>query len=118
MPTNGPPSGLSDLNLLIARMETSGNVGFFKKLLAPEFAMRRANTEVYVGREDFLEAVESSFERHTNDIHVILETDTIAVVRCTVTRLPDRSAFDNTRIFVRPARTLEWMLLAWANELR
>lgn len=117
MPTTDPPNGLSELSSLIARKETTGDVGFFCDLLAPEFAMRRAKLETYVGRDGFLEALESSFERRTCDVRVLLETETIAVTRCTVVRVPDDLHFDNVRIFVRPSAAVQWKLLAWANEL-
>ena len=109
---------LVELNHEMASRETAGDRAWFDRLLAPEFAMRRASG-AYVGRAAFLAAVAPSAERTTSELDVVHHTDRIAAVVCVVSmRQADRSSQDyrNSRLFGRLDGTASWQLLAWANE--
>jgi hypothetical protein len=109
---------LVELNNEMASRETAGDGAWFDRLLAPEFAMRRASG-VYAGRAAFLAAVAPSAERTTSDVDVVHHTDRTAVVVCVVSmRQSDGSVqdFRNCRLFGRPDAAASWQLLGWANE--
>lgn len=109
---------LARLNAEIGAAETRGDAAFFEELLAPAFAMRRADGKRIDDRERFIAAVAKSAERRT-DLHSIafFETDR-AVVACTVTMATPEGdrRFHNLRLFVRQGPSSPWKLLAWANE--
>jgi hypothetical protein len=107
---------LAALNVDIATAETEGDAAFFEKLLAPQFAMRRANGAI-IGRADFVAAVTKS-QRRATAVESITFLGNRALVQCIVSMGPtgDRNDFNNLRLFVREAPDHAWMLLAWANE--
>jgi hypothetical protein len=109
---------LRALNLDIVFQESAGNTQYFERLLADEFAMRRADLTTFVDRGSFIAHVASSPGRITEDLDIILQTSTVAVVRCTITTTKDGvpGRFDNVRLFVRASERDPWKLLAWANE--
>jgi hypothetical protein len=104
------------LNKEIASRETAGDKAWFDRLLAPEFAMRRASG-VHVTRAVFLSAVEPSAPRETSDVNVTHESDHLAMVECMVSMRDGDSErrFQNCRLFTRVDRNRNWQLLAWAN---
>ena len=114
----GTIDDLVDLNAEIADRETAGDGAWFDRLLAPEFAMRRASG-VHVGRAVFVSAVAPGAERTTSDVEVLSHTDRAAVVVCLVSmRQADGSSkgFRNYRLFGRQDAAASWQLLGWANE--
>jgi hypothetical protein len=114
----GEEDALVQLNNDIATRETAGDRAWFVNLLAPQFAMRRANF-AHTTRAEFLARVEASAERSTDDIAVAHHTELTAVVTCTVSMRQDDdtwAAFRNVRLFTRDAPDHTWQLLAWANE--
>jgi hypothetical protein len=109
---------LKALNEEIGRREQDGDGRWFDRLLAPEFAMRRASG-VHVNRATFLSGVKASEERATSEVDVLARTDQNAMVVCVVAMtLADGSVkrFRNHRLFARPDAAAEWQLLGWANE--
>ena len=102
---------LEELNLRIGELEDEGNLAELTKIIAPEFAFRRANGEV-VGGVAFLKAVKPNTGdlRHTEVASVDLQGDR-AFVTCLVTMGPN--TFHNLRLFVRLEG--EWKILGWAN---
>ena len=108
---------LRNLNVNIANKESEGNVDYFTALLAPKFAMHRANGE-FNDRDDFLEAVKKSPERRTQNVSVTMYGDTTAIVSCIVLFPvgPQAKRFHNLRLFTRSDAGREWQLLAWSNE--
>jgi hypothetical protein len=106
------------LNEEIGKRETAGDAPWFERLLAPQFAMRRAST-VHLDRATFLAGVGPSAVRHTTGIEVLLRTDRAAVVTCVV-RMQQTDGtskdFRNARLFSRPDPSAAWQLLGWANE--
>ena len=114
----GEEDELIALNDEIGKRESAGDAPWFERLLAPQFAMRRAST-VHIDRATFLAAVEPGAERHSTGIEVLHQTDRTAFVTCVVTmQQTDGTSkdFRNARIFTRPARSAPWQLLGWANE--
>jgi hypothetical protein len=107
---------LRQLNIEIGAAETRGDRDFLENLLAPVFAMRRANGSV-VDRAQFLEGVAVSGKRDTEVQSVRIQSNR-AIVDCTVTMAtPDGTRrFHNLRLFTRASADDSWMLLAWANE--
>jgi phage terminase large subunit GpA-like protein len=109
---------LARLNVEIGAAETRGDAAFFEKLLAPAFAMRRADGKRIDDRGRFIAAVAKSAERRT-EVHSIafFERDR-AIVTCIVTMgTPDGTKrFHNLRLFIRKGPRSAWKLLAWANE--
>lgn len=123
MKENATWEKLAALNVEIGDREFSKDSEFFERLLAPAFAMRRANSErAVVDRQRFLDNLAKSTPKARTT-----EVDSISflgherlVVTCVVTM--DGNRFDNLRVFV-PNRNLllsdadpQWLLLAWANE--
>jgi len=108
---------LRALNVDIVVHESDGNTAYFEELLADEFAMRRADLTTFVDRETFIAGVAESPARINEDLDTVLQTDTVAVVRCTVATTKDGrpGRFNNVRLFVRAAEQDTWKLLAWAN---
>src|SRR5262245_11243209 len=114
----GTVDELVELNYELASRETSGDRAWFDRLLAPEFAMRRASG-AHVGRAAFLAAVAPSADRTTTELDVVHHTDRTAVVVCVVSmRQADGSSqdFRNCRLFGRPDAAASWQLLGWVNE--
>jgi hypothetical protein len=101
------------LNMCIGQAESNGDRAFFEDLLAPAFAMRRANGTVE-NRGSFLEGVRSSSGRATEVTSISLLRADRAVVTCVVAQNGRR--YDNFRLFVRESGSPSWKLLAWANE--
>jgi hypothetical protein len=109
---------LRELNLSIGERETRGDTGFFEELLAPAFAMRRADGRRIDDRDRFIASVAESAERAT-DVHSITFFEANrALVVCTVTMETSEGSkrFHNLRLFTRPSPSDRWQLLAWANE--
>jgi hypothetical protein len=106
------------LNDEIGKRETAGDAPWFERLLAPQFAMRRASM-AHIDRDTFLEGVEPSAVRITTGIEVLHRTDRAAFVTCVV-RMQQTDGtsknFRNARIFSRPDPSAAWQLLGWANE--
>ena len=109
---------LRALNEDIVAQESAGNTDYFEQLLADEFAMRRADLTTFVDRGTFIAGVAESPARINEDLDIVLQTSTIAVVRCTVTTTKDGlpGRFNNVRLFVRADEQRSWRLLAWVNE--
>ena len=108
---------LRQINIQIGDEESEGNVPFFEKLLAPTFAMRRANG-VLNNRSEFIKNVQPGPRRETIVHEIALLGERRALAHCTV-RLLDSSSpgeFSNLRLFIRDSGTDEWLLMAWANE--
>ena len=108
---------LASLNDDIVQAETRGDAPFFEALLAPVFAMRRANGKT-ASREDFIKAVAPSAKRTTELEEVTLVGANRATVASVVTMDTDegRKRFHNLRLFIRETPASPWLLLAWANE--
>lgn len=108
---------LATLNDDIAKAETRGDKAFFETLLAPVFAMRRANGKT-ASRDEFIKAVGPSAPRATELESVTLLGANRATVSCLVSMDTDQGAkrFHNLRLFVRADPASSWLLLAWANE--
>jgi hypothetical protein len=114
----GDANDLVQLNGEIAERETAGDTAWFDQLLAPQFAMRRANF-AHMGRAEFLAAVARSALRSTEDVIVAHHTDRTAAVTCTVhMQQADGTwaTYRNVRLFTRGSSTHDWHMLAWANE--
>jgi hypothetical protein len=109
---------LAELNLDIVAQESAGDVLYFERLLADEFAMRRADLATFMGRAAFIAGVAESPARSTEDFEVILEARTVAVTRCTVAKATGGglSRSSDVRLFVRGSEREPWRILAWANE--
>jgi hypothetical protein len=113
---------LESLNIEIGRREAGTDAEYFEKLLAPAFAMRRANERRdVVDRKTFLDALRAAEKkpRETSIEKVSLVGEERAVVSCVVKM--DERRYHNLRVFVRnpnPQGEDEpaWLLLAWANE--
>lgn len=109
---------LVKLNHDIADRETAGDRVWFEALLAPQFAMHRANLK-YATRDEFLAILAAGPERRTDNIVVAHSTGQTSVVTCTVeVRQKDETwaAYRNVRLFTRDSPDQLWQLLAWANE--
>jgi hypothetical protein len=109
---------LRELNIEIARAETRGDAAFFEELLAPAFAMRRADGKRLDDRAAFLAGVAESAERRTQVDSISFLGDCRALVECVVALdTPEgERRFHNVRVFVRESPQSPWKLLAWANE--
>lgn len=111
---------LKALNRQIADRENARDGAWFDRLLAPEFAMRRAS-RVHVDRSAFLGALTTTpaGERNTDEPTVLHRSETSAFVVCTVSmKQSDGTAqdFRNYRLFSRPDPGSAWQLLGWVNE--
>jgi hypothetical protein len=106
---------LAKINQDIAIRENDGAADYFRTLLAPHFAMRRANGTT-TDREGFIASLKRGGERQTLRIDSLaLLGEQRALCACTI-GTPD-GTFDNLRVFVRDAGAPEgWLLLAWVNE--
>lgn len=103
--------------LLQRRPTSSESHDFFNAVLADVFAFRR-RTGVVVGRQDFLDALETGGDRTVIDEPKIeLMGSTRAAVRYTVSMTVEGALrrFDNLQVFIRDDAGV-WKLLAWANE--
>ncbi len=110
--------GLRALNIEIAHAETRGDSEFFQELLAPAFAMRRADGKRLDDRAAYLAGVTASAERRTSVDSISFLGDCRAVVTCVVEMdtAEGTKSFLNLRVFVRETPESAWKLLAWANE--
>jgi hypothetical protein len=110
---------LRALNVEIGRAETRGDAAFFEELLAPAFAMRRADGKRLDDRVAFLAGVAESAERRTDVDSISFVGQCRAVVDCVVAMetTEGERRFHNVRLFVRESPQAPWKLLAWANEL-
>jgi hypothetical protein len=109
---------LRQLNIDIGKAEGRGDTAFFEMLLAPAFAMRRADGKRIDDRERFIASVAESAERLTQVHSITLFEGNRAIVACTITmETADGSKrFHNVRLFTRSSSSDLWQLLAWANE--
>ena len=110
---------LRKINFTIAEKETEGDLCYFNDLLAPTFAMLRANGEL-ADRGQFLAKVAPSDERRTS-IESIQIFDDRAVVTCVVEMGMEMGQdnsharqFHNVCVFIR-SDVEDWKLFAWAN---
>jgi len=109
---------------IVAQIPAHENTGaksesrdFFDEVLADSFAFRR-RTGVVVGREDFLNAVETGGDRTVIGEPKIEAVGKMrATARYTVSMTVDGLVrrFDNLQVLIRDD-TGAWKLLAWANE--
>ena len=109
---------LRALNVEIGNAEARGDTAFFEDLLAPAFAMRRADGKRIDDRTRFVSAVTKSAERSTEVHSITFFESNRALVVCTVA-LEDAQGtkhFHNLRLFIRESSDSPWKLLAWANE--
>lgn len=108
---------LRTLNVEVGEAESEGDAGYFEELLAPVFAMRRADGTM-ADRDSFIEAVRRSPPRDTEIETITLLPLDRAIVACIVTvHLPEGpQRFHNARLFMRASSDCPWRLLAWANE--
>jgi hypothetical protein len=109
---------LRTLNIEIGNAEARADTAFFEDLLAPVFAMRRADGERMEDRGQFMAAVAESAERATEVESITFFEANRALVICIVAmETPEGPRrFHNVRLFTRRAADTPWMLLAWANE--
>lgn len=117
MDANCVIEGLRELNRLIGIKEDVGDRTFFDALLAPAFAMSRANG-VNETRESFLNSLtpaRGEKRRKTTVTKAQVLGQMHAAVDCLVEQ--DGKQFENHRIFIRSSARSPWKLLAWANEL-
>jgi hypothetical protein len=113
---------LESLNLEIGQKETAIDDKYFEKLLAPAFAMRRANdAREIVDRDAFLENLRRARKnaRETQIDTISLVGHERAVASCIVKMGNKR--YHNLRVFVRSPNRQRgeepaWLLLSWANE--
>ena len=107
---------LRDINVELVVRESDGDVDYFRTLLAPAFAMRRANGS-FNNRDEFLAGVAKSPERRTEEPSVTLYDDTCAVVTCIVSTGAEQEIVrvHNFRLFTRSDAAAAWRLLAWSN---
>ena len=105
------------LNIRIGNAESRGDKRFFEELLAPAFAIRRADGRRVEDRKQFICAVAKSGRRTTKVNSMSLEGNR-AVVACVVEMetADGPKRFHNLRLFVRRSPRSAWKLLAWANE--
>jgi hypothetical protein len=109
---------LRSLNVEIGNAETRGDSAFFDDLLAPVFAMRRADGKRMDDRGQFIAAVAESAERATEVESITFFEANRALVICIVAMETPEGLrrFHNVRLFTRQAADTPWKLLAWANE--
>jgi hypothetical protein len=109
---------LRRLNDRIGHAEAGGDKRFFEELLAPAFAIRRADGRRIETREEFISGVTKSARRTTQVRSISIFDANRALVDCTVTMDGADGArrFHNLRLFVRRSARSEWKLLVWANE--
>lgn len=116
MPTDDET--LRSLNLEIGEAEARGDRPFFEDLLAPAFAMRRADGKRIEDRARFIASVATSARRRTTVHSITCFESNRALVECTVTMETAEGSkhFHNLRLFTRGRPSDRWQLLAWANE--
>jgi hypothetical protein len=109
---------LRQLNIDIGEAEAQGSTEYFEALLAPAFAMRRADGERIDDRERFIASIAESADRPTKVDAITFFDANRALVVCTVTMdtADGSKRFHNVRLFTRPSSSDRWQLLAWANE--
>jgi hypothetical protein len=110
-------------NVEIGEREFRKDTKYFDILLAPAFAMQRANPErTIVDRKRFLDDLEKADPkpRVTQVDSISLIGQERLIVICVVTM--DARRYHNVRVFVRNRKPRvsdadpEWLLLAWLNE--
>jgi hypothetical protein len=109
---------LRTLNIEIGNAEGRGDTAFFEDLLAPVFAMRRADGKRMDDRGQFIAAVAESAERATEVESITFFEANRALVVCILAMETAEGTrrFHNVRLFTRQAADTPWKLLAWANE--
>jgi hypothetical protein len=109
---------LRALNIEIGNAEARGDRSFFDDLLAPVFAMRRADGKRMDNREQFISGVVESSNRATEIQSITLFDLNRALVVCVVMMetAEGPKQFHNLRLFTRQSADGPWKLLAWANE--
>jgi len=110
---------LVEMNVEMGRKESARDVPYFKRILAPAFAMHRANPDrTLVDREGFLSALPTGNQaaRETVVESVAFFGAERAVVTCVVAM--EKKRYHNLRVFVKNRTDTEpkWLLLAWVNE--
>jgi hypothetical protein len=115
---NDAEAQLRALNVEIGNAESRGDAPYFEALLAPAFAMRRADGTSTTDRDAFLAAVKQSPARETAIEQVAVLGAGRAFVTCVITMpMPGGPRrFHNARLFTRKAGSDPWQVLAWANE--
>ena len=104
---------LYKLNIDIGEAESKGHADFFRSLLAPAFAMRRASGDTDT-RDSFIDKVAPSGRRDTRVLSISLLGRNRAAVSCIVEL--DKKRYENFRLFTRGPEESDLQLLAWANE--
>jgi hypothetical protein len=106
------------LNIEIGKAEARGDTAFFEDLLAPVFAMRRADGKHMDDRGRFIAALAESGERATEVDSITFFEANRALVVCIVAMETAEGTrrFHNVRLFTRQEAGTPWELLAWANE--
>jgi hypothetical protein len=103
---------LVQLNLAIGQKEDAGDREWFDALLAPAFAMRRANG-AFVGRDEFLASLQKADTVRTTEIVGVEAIGQFrSEVRCIVSIANKK--YDNLRLFVHDGKA--WLLVSWVNE--
>ncbi|MFE5671662.1 hypothetical protein ACFQ58_08635 [Agromyces sp. NPDC056523] len=110
---NNDVENLHQLNIEIGNSESVGDRNFFERILAPVFAMRRANG-THETRDTFLANVKEGGPRSTTILSIALLGTRRAAVSCVVEL--DGKQYENYRVFVRTSPSDPWTLLSWANE--
>jgi hypothetical protein len=110
-------SELRRINEEIGGKEADGDSQFFLKLLASEFAFRRASGAV-VDALAFLKGIGDGKPRQSAVVEPIQVFGDRAIVECVVTLGDGKDAkrYHNLRMFVRATANESWQLLGWANE--
>ena len=110
-------SELRRINEEIGGKEAEGDAQFFLKLLASEFAFRRASGAV-VDALAFLKGIGDGKPRKSAVVEPIQVFGDRAIVECVVTLGDgnDAKRYHNLRLFVRASSSEAWQLLGWANE--
>jgi Putative lumazine-binding len=104
---------LAKLNSEINDAENRGDRAWLQGVLAPRFALHRADPQQTVDDQvAFIQKAQPGGDRQIEIIQPIDVYNNRAVVKCVVTTGGKR--FHNLRLFVR--RDDQWKLLAWANE--
>lgn len=117
MHTHDVIQDLRELNRLIGIKEDIADRIFFDALLAPAFAMSRANGASET-RESFLNSLTPASDekrRRTKVTKAQMLGQNRAAVDCLVEQ--DGDQYTNHRLFIRSSARSPWKLLAWANEL-
>lgn len=102
---------LQALNAKIMEAENAGDREWLASILAPHFAIQRANGDV-ADRDSFLQNVKAGGDRVSRIVEPIRVYGNRAVVQFVVST--GGRQIDNLQLFVR--RKGEWQVLGWANE--